>query len=229
MASNSRILVVDDQITNIETLKYRLTKEGFDVLSASRGDKAIEIALSELPDVVLLDIMMPEISGFEVCKNLTSNEKTRHIPIILVTALSSPEYVQKGFEVGAFDYVKKPFNNAELMMRIKSALISSTSNRLHSKLNTLTNSCEIYDKTNLEIARTAKQLKEDCEALKSKLENFLDEEVKELLEKICGNSEYIQKNTVNVTNQADQINSLRTILNRIKSLVSSGTDKIGLN
>lgn len=141
-----KILVVDDQITNIETLRYRLQKAGYQVLEALRGDQAIEVALKEHPDLVLLDIMMPEITGFEVCQRLLQEEATKHIPIILVTALSSPEYVQKGFEVGAFDYVKKPFNQAELMMRIKSALKTSETNRLLIELARLNQLTQKIDK-----------------------------------------------------------------------------------
>ncbi len=137
MNKMKKILVVDDQITNIETLRYRLKKAGYNVLEALRGDQAIELAQKEVPDLVLLDIMMPEITGFEVCEILLKEEKTKHIPIILVTALSSPEYVQKGFEAGAYDYVKKPFNHIELMMRIKSALKTSQTNKLLKEVNNL--------------------------------------------------------------------------------------------
>lgn len=126
-----KILVVDDLPENVFMLQDRLENEGFDVVTAYDGKTGIEKALSELPDLILLDIMMPDITGIEVCKYLVSEPTTKLIPIILVTAKSGAEDTKEGLESGAFDYIKKPFNRIELMARIKSALKLSEANKLY--------------------------------------------------------------------------------------------------
>ena len=117
-----KILVVDDQKDNVFVLQERLTREGFEVLSAYDGPTCLTMASEECPDLILLDVMMPGMSGFEVCKKLTENEETKLIPVLLVTALTEAEDLKEGFQAGAFDYIKKPFNRVELIARIKSAL-----------------------------------------------------------------------------------------------------------
>lgn len=117
-----KILVVDDQKDNVFVLQERLIREGFEVLPAYDGPTCLTIASEENPDLILLDVMMPGMSGFEVCKKLTSNEETKLIPVLLVTALTEAEDLKEGFQAGAFDYIKKPFNRVELIARIKSAL-----------------------------------------------------------------------------------------------------------
>src|SRR5512139_3533777 len=124
-----KILVIDDLPENVFMLQDRLVQEGYEVITAYDGNEGIEKAYATLPDLILLDVMMPDISGFEVCKILTNNEKTKHIPIILVTAKASAEDTKEGLESGAFDYVKKPFNRIELMARVKSALKLSEANK----------------------------------------------------------------------------------------------------
>lgn len=125
-----KVLVVDDQKDNVFVLKDRLQREGYEILEAYDGETCIKIAESEKPDIVLLDVMMPGMSGFEVCKVLSASEKTRLIPIILVTALTEAEDLEEGFQVGAFDYVKKPFNRIELIARVKAALRFSESQQV---------------------------------------------------------------------------------------------------
>ncbi len=125
-----KILVVDDQQANIFIITERLKKVGYDVITAEDGKTAIDIAINEIPDLILLDVMMPKMSGFDVLQFLVAHEKTKDIPIILLTALTDFEDVKKGFELGAFDYVKKPFNREELLARIRSALRFSETNKL---------------------------------------------------------------------------------------------------
>jgi DNA-binding response OmpR family regulator len=109
-----RILVIDDLPENVFMLQDRLEHEGYEVLTAYDGSTGIEKAVLELPDLILLDVMMPDITGIEVCKTLVENSKTKNIPIILVTAKSGAEDTKEGLEAGAFDYIKKPFNRIEL-------------------------------------------------------------------------------------------------------------------
>jgi len=117
-----KILVIDDQPENIFYLQDRLQKEGFAVISANGGRTGIEAALTQLPDLILLDIMMPEISGLEVCRFLVNDSRTSRIPIILVTAKISAEDMSEGLQAGAVDYIKKPINKIELLARVNSAL-----------------------------------------------------------------------------------------------------------
>ena len=125
-----KILVIDDYPDNVFLLQNRLEREGFEVIKAYDGTMGIQKAVEEKPDLILLDVMMPDISGFDVCKTLTTREDTKLIPIILVTALSEAESLKKGLQSGAFDYVKKPFNRNELIARINSALRFNEMNQL---------------------------------------------------------------------------------------------------
>lgn len=124
-----KILVIDDLPENIFILQDRLAQEGYEVITAYGGNDGMEKAYSTLPDLILLDVMMPDMSGLDVCKTLVDDEKTKHIPIILVTAKAGAEDTKEGLEAGAFDYIKKPFNRIELMARVKSALKLSEANQ----------------------------------------------------------------------------------------------------
>lgn len=124
-----RVLVIDDLPENVFMLQDRLENEGYQVLTAYDGQTGIDKAFAELPDLILLDVMMPDITGLEVCKILVNDPKTKNIPIILVTAKSGAEDTKEGLEAGAFDYIKKPFNRIELMARVNSALKLSDAQR----------------------------------------------------------------------------------------------------
>jgi DNA-binding response OmpR family regulator len=117
-----RILVIDDLPENVFMLQDRLENEGYEVLTAYDGKAGIDKAIAELPDLILLDVMMPGITGIEVCKNLVNDPATSDIPIILVTAKSGAEDTKEGLEAGAYDYIKKPFTKIELLARVNSAL-----------------------------------------------------------------------------------------------------------
>lgn len=115
------VLLVDDEPVNLQVLKHTL-EEQYRLLFATNGSKAIELALSQSPDIILLDIMMPKMSGYEVCKTLKSNPVTEGIPIIFITALSEESNEQLGFDIGAVDYIAKPFSPAIVRARVKSHL-----------------------------------------------------------------------------------------------------------
>src|SRR3990172_990589 len=117
-----KILIIDDLPENVFLLQDRLENEGYEILTAYEGQSGIDKARAELPDLILLDVMMPGMSGIEVCKILVNDPSTSDIPIILVTAKSGAEDTKEGLEAGAFDYIKKPFNRVELLARVNSAL-----------------------------------------------------------------------------------------------------------
>jgi len=116
----ARILVVDDIPANVKLLEARLLAEYFDVLTADDGPKALAIVESTSVDLILLDIMMPGMSGFEVCERLKANPRTAHIPVVMVTALDQPSDRVRGLKAGADDFLTKPVNDLQLISRVKS-------------------------------------------------------------------------------------------------------------
>lgn len=116
--SEYKILIVDDVMSNVLLLKVLLTNEKFQIATASNGRQAIDQVEKEKPDLVLLDVMMPDMSGFEVSQQLKANPETSEIPIIFLTALNSTADIVKGFQVGGNDFISKPFNKEELIIRV---------------------------------------------------------------------------------------------------------------
>ena len=120
--TRQKILIVDDELDALTALKRALESENYNVVEAADGLSAIEKVKAEKPDIVLLDLMMPQIDGFEVCRQLKSDPKYKHIPIIMLTAKGEINDKIEGIEMGADDYVTKPFNLNELKARIKMIL-----------------------------------------------------------------------------------------------------------
>ena len=116
----ARVLVVDDMSANVKLLETWLTSEYYEVISASSGPEAIEICKAGRCDIVLLDVMMSEMDGFEACRRLKSDAQTSHVPVVMVTALDQPAERARGFEAGADDFLTKPVNGIALLTRIKS-------------------------------------------------------------------------------------------------------------
>lgn len=116
----ARVLIVDDIPTNVRLLEARLSAEYFDVLTASSGREALAICETGNIDIILLDVMMPEMDGFEVCNRLKADHRFAHIPILMITALDQPSDRVRGLEVGADDFLTKPVDDVQLMARVKS-------------------------------------------------------------------------------------------------------------
>ncbi|UKP00077.1 response regulator [Nostoc sp. UHCC 0870] len=119
---NNLILVVDDTLTNLEIISVALIAAGFAVATASNGEQAIEKIQSRLPDLILLDVMMPRMDGFETCKYLKSNSVTQDIPVIFMTGITDTDSKVNGLNLGAVDYITKPFQKEEVLARIKTHL-----------------------------------------------------------------------------------------------------------
>lgn len=117
-----KILIVDDNVANVELLEAYLLSADYRVVKAFDGQEGIDQAYKENPDLIFLDIMMPKLDGYEVCKRLKTDEKMRFIPIVMITALSEMDAKIKGLDVGADDFLSKPFNKLEMMARVRSLL-----------------------------------------------------------------------------------------------------------
>lgn len=116
------VLVADDEPDVLDLLVYRLTHSGYEVVSAGDGEEALRLALDAGPDLAVLDVMMPKLNGFELTRRLREEERTRRMPVILLTARAQETDVASGFEAGADDYLRKPFNPDELVARVRAVL-----------------------------------------------------------------------------------------------------------
>ena len=119
-----RILITDDSQLNAELLEAHLEGTGFDTKIVSNGDDALKAAIEWKPDVILLDVMMPKISGFEVCRRLRADANTRGIGVLMITALDQPTDVEQGVSSGTDDFITKPINKTELLLRVRAMLES---------------------------------------------------------------------------------------------------------
>ena len=120
--ANETVLLIEDEKNILELVKYNLEQEGFRILTATKGNTGLETALKERPALVILDLMLPGMNGLEICKTLKQNDKTRAIPIIMLTAKGTESDKVVGLELGADDYITKPFSPREFVARIKAVL-----------------------------------------------------------------------------------------------------------
>ncbi len=188
-ADKYNLLIVDDLPENIKVLGSSLQREDYRISFATNGRQAIEMALKNELDLILLDIMMPGMDGFEVCRHLKTKNRTRHIPIIFITARTEKEDIVKGFEAGAVDYVTKPFNTAELSARVQTHL-------------ELKRSKEVIQDQAEELGWTNKRLMKKNQKLERALEEI--ETLKGLLP-VCSNCKKIRNANADTKEQSSWI------------------------
>lgn len=221
----ARVLVVDDIQSNIDFVTDVLELENLDIIGAYSGAQAIELAQNESPDIILLDISMPEMDGYEVCQHLKDNEKTKHIPIIFLTARVQKEDIIKGFELGAVDYIIKPFNFNELISRVRTHIdlkqktekLQTINLELESKVEKRTEQLRI---ANTELQEANKKLTNANDELskldKTKTEFVLhiNHELRTPLNGIQGYINILSESSLDET-QAESLKSIKVLTNRL--------------
>ncbi len=147
---SARVLVVDDIMPNVKLLEVKLSSEYYDVLTATSGLEALKKVATESPDIVLLDVMMPGMDGFEVCEKIKKNPDTAHIPVVMVTALTDAHDRVRGLEAGADDFLSKPVNDTSLMARVRSLVrLKMTVDEWRVRENTASHLGVVDEKTNV--------------------------------------------------------------------------------
>jgi DNA-binding NtrC family response regulator len=177
-SGKQHILIIDDEPINLKILSRKLETEGYEVIVASSPVTGLHLVNESQPDLILLDIMMPEMDGYEVCRSLKESPQTCEIPIIFLTSKTDTEDVIKGFEMGAVDYVGKPFKHLELMARVKTHLkLRSTENRLQKmEFNYSLMNRELLENLGPEIIGVSKKM-QDIISIMTRVAQFRDTSV----------------------------------------------------
>ena len=150
--TKQKVLVVEDEINLRDVLRIQLESDGFQVLTAKDGREALEVAVKGLPDLVLLDVMLPHVDGYEMCRRLRGTFATHHIPIIMLTARAEMDGRLQGLEGGANDYISKPWERRELLLRVRNALNWSRQQRAASPLTGLPGNVSINEELGRRLA-----------------------------------------------------------------------------
>lgn len=201
------ILVVDDQPINVQLLKRKLEREGIRVSTASNGLEALASVKQSLPDLILLDVMMPEMDGFEVCQRLQAEEATRSIPVIFITARTNKESKLEGLNVGAVDYITKPIDLDETLARVQTQLRFVAINR------------QLHDLTRrLEESRRAATIGAVTQGIAHNLNNLLGVVIGylDLVKAYYDKPEQVKKNAQHVE---DAVQRIVTIIKQLSTLV----------
>ncbi len=219
--SEQLILIVDDNPNNLQVLGSILSTKGYKIALAKSGTEALEFIAKEPPDLVFLDIMMPDMNGFEVCEKLKSQEETRMLPIIFVSALSNPQHKVKAFETGGVDYITKPFNMAEVVERARVQLELKSTREEYMKTNRqLLQQINAREKLEEEL-RKAKEIAEQTTRTKSNFLASMSHEIRTPMNGIMATASLLKNTPLNEI-QKDYVdiidysaNNLLTIINDI--------------
>ena len=219
---NAHIFVVEDEKPIQELLQYNLEKEGFKVSSSVNGEAALETIKEKIPDLILLDWMLPDLSGIKICQYLKQDKTVKDIPVIMLTAKGEEEDKIKGFNTGAEDYMTKPFSFPELLVRIKSLLKRVKPNIVSDEA--------IYldlkiDRVSMKVSRKEKEI--NLGPKEYKLLNFLIKQPKrvysrdQLLEQVWGDDINVESRTVDVhitrLRQAINIDGVKPLIRTVRS------------
>jgi two-component system phosphate regulon response regulator PhoB len=194
-----RVLVVEDEPAQLEILAYNLESDGFLVSRARDGEEALLLIREDVPDVIVMDWMMPHLSGIEVCRRLKSNPETRSIPVIILSARSEDEDKVRGLEIGADDYVVKPYSVVELMARVRTQLRRSRPSSLGQEIKF---EDFILNSGTYKVTRGQIDLKLGLIEFRL-LKTFMEKPARvwsreELLDRIWGRDVYVETRTVDV-------------------------------
>jgi len=219
---NAHIFVVEDEKPIQELLQYNLEKEGFKVSSSANGEEALETIKEKVPDLILLDWMLPDLSGIKICQYLKQDKTVKDIPVIMLTAKGEEEDKIKGFNIGVEDYMTKPFSFPELLVRIKSLLKRVKPNIVSDEA--------IYldlkiDRVSMKVSRKEKEI--NLGPKEYKLLNFLIKQPKrvysrdQLLEQVWGDDINVESRTVDVhitrLRQAINIDGVKPLIRTVRS------------
>ena len=203
MTLSRDILIVDDEVANLKLLKELLSRDGYQVRFSDRPQLAIDSALGQPPALILLDVKMPQMDGFEVCERLKQDERTRDIPIIFISALQDVQDKIRGFEAGGVDFISKPFQDSEVLARVRTHL-ELRNMQLHLE--------ELVEKRTAEVVKLKNQIEQENIYLRKEIE------VRHKHEEIIGNSEPLR----NMLSAAEQVASTEST---VLILGETGTGK----
>ena len=181
-AENITIMIVDDSPTNHQILKHCFNRIGYQVISANNGKRALEMLESNIPDLIVLDIMMPEMDGYETIDRLKKDDKTKDIPVVFITAISKSTEKVKAFKAGAVDYITKPFQQDEILTRITTQIELKKQKQNFDNLKQRKNIFSSFVINDMEIF--FKTIKNDIEILKSAIDNSSKTVIKNIVNNI---------------------------------------------
>ncbi len=152
----NKVLLIEDEYSIAETIKVSLELEGYEVIVAPDGETGLASALVNEPDIILLDIMLPDMDGWEILRQFKSASPTKFIPVIVITGLGKTDHILKGFEIGADDYIQKPIDSNELFARIKNLLSRLESSMPVDPLTRIPGKAQVYDETRRRIQKRSR-------------------------------------------------------------------------